>query len=132
MQEINSNSYGTTAEPGSAGTVLIEAGDHKGNDLENTTNTEATSAFVEIPMAGEDTGKREIQITGFQTPVEKAMMPSDHMKGNTLQEKEVTFEGSDLRSAEMVIQAGGIKLLIYRGIQEATLRTVMKVVMDHA
>ena len=60
------------------------------------------------------------------------MMPSDHMKGNTLQEKEVPFEGSDLRSAEMVIQAGGINLLIYRGIQEATLRTVMKVVMDHA
>ena len=83
MQEINSNSYGTTAEPGSAGTVLIEAEDHKGNDLENTTKAGAASTFVEIPMTGGDTGKKEIQITGFQAPVKKARFTSSVGQGMT-------------------------------------------------
>ena len=132
MQGINLNSFGMTAEPGSAGSVLIEAEDHKGQDFESTTKAGAASTFVEIPMAGGDTGKKEIQITGFQAPVEKAMMPSDRLKCSTQQENEAPHEGIGFRNAEMVIQAGGINLLICRGIQEATLRTVMKVVMDHA
>ena len=104
---------------------------YEGKVSEGDTEAGGVSTFVEIPMAGDDRG-RNIQITGFQVSMGKdeAMRSPDHVRrthGN-----EVTNDGTGLRSAEVVIQAGGVNLLIYRGVQEATLRTVMKVVMDHA
>ena len=86
------------------------------------------STFVEIPMAGVDRGKgRNLQITGYQVSVGKGgTMPSSD------QAKCSRTGCIGYRNAEMVIQVGGINLVINRGVQEATLRIVMKVVMDYA
>ena len=104
---------------------------YEGKVLEGDTEAGGVSTFVEIPMAGDDRG-RNIQITGFQVSMGKdeAIESPDHVRRT--HRNEVTNDGIGLRNAEVVIQAGGVNLLIYRGVQEATLRTVMKVVMDHA
>ena len=104
---------------------------YEGRVLEGDTEAGGVSTFVEIPMAGDDRG-RNIQITGFQVSMGKddAVKSPGHVRRT--HRGEVANDGIGLRSAEVVIQAGGVNLLIYKGVQEATLRTVMRVVMEHA
>ena len=104
---------------------------YEGKVLGGDTEAGGVSTFVEIPMAGEDKG-RNIQIRGSQVPMGKDEAIKTPVHGSGTQRNEVSDGGIGIRSAEVVIQTGGLNLLVYRGVQEATLRTVMKVVMGHA
>ena len=122
--------YGDCSENRDNGYEIYE---DKGKDLGGGAEAGGFSTFVEIPMAGVNRGSN-VQTSSFQVSVGKggAIALSEHVKCSRTQETEVPYGGIGFRNAEVAIQAGGIKLLIYGGVQETTLQTVMKVVMDYA
>lgn len=84
--------------------------------------TAGSSTFVEIPLTGKDGGEESsFQITGFQISARQERRPAQEVVRDTEQSH-----------AEIMVQLGDTNLLIYEGIHEDTLRTVMKVVMGHA
>ena len=111
-----------------------EDGDHdlyEGKDLDDDGEAGGVSTFVEIPMAGTGEG-RDIQITGFQVPLWKGEARKSVNHETRTYGNEISNDGVARIGHEVTIQAGGVNILIYGGVREATLRTVMKVVMDHA
>lgn len=88
-------------------------GIYEGKVSGGDTEAGGVSTFVEIPMAGDDRG-RNIQITGFQVSMGKdeAIESPDHVRRT--HRNEATNDDIGLRNAEVVIQAGGVNLLIYK------------------